>query len=78
MDIQLTEAQKMFVHLLKNFGCSKLQTTVMCLNLELPEDMLEMAEYMEQHMDATPTQLYEVCLKISSRRTLKEEQEMNE
>lgn len=77
MEMQLTEGQKMFVHLLKSFGCSKLQTIVMCLDLEHPEDMLEMAEYMEKNMDATPAQLYEMCLKISSRRTMIEEREMN-
>ena len=78
MEKSLTQAQKDFVHGLKLFGCSELQTIIMGLEMWHPDDLQEMLDYMVEHLDSTPAQLYEMCLKISSRRTLKEEQEMNE
>ena len=78
MEKSLTQAQKDFVHGLKLFGCSELQTIIMGLEMWHPNDLQEMLDYMVEHLDSTPAQLYEMCLKISSRRTLKEEQEMNE
>jgi hypothetical protein len=78
MEKSLTQAQKDFVHGLKLFGCSELQTIIMGLEMWHPDDLKEMLDYMVEHLDSTPAQLYEMCLKISSRRTLKEEQEMNE
>lgn len=64
----LTQAQKDFVHGTKLFGCSRLQTLVMGLELWHPDDLAEMLEYMVNNLDSTPAQLYETCLRISSRR----------
>lgn len=77
MEMSLTPAQKHFVHGLKLFGCSELQTIIMGLEMWHPDDLQEMLDYMVEHLDSTPAQLYEVCLKISSRRTMIEEREMN-
>lgn len=75
MEMSLTQAQKDFVHGLKLFGCSELQTLIMGMEMWHPEDLMEMLDYMTEHLDSTPAQLYEVCLQISSRRKQEEEQE---
>ena len=75
MDISLTQAQKDFVRGLKLFGCSELQTIIMGLEMWHPDDLDEMLNYMVEHLDATPAQLYETCLKISARRPDPEEEE---
>lgn len=73
MEKSLTPAQKDFIHGLKLFGCSELQTIIMGMNMWHPDDLKEMLEYMVDHLDSTPAQLYEMCLKISSRRKNPEE-----
>lgn len=74
MGDSLTQAQKAFVQGSKLFGCSFLQTLTMAAHLWHPADLAEMLEYMADHLDATPAQLYEACLKISSRRPSPEEE----
>lgn len=64
----LTQAQKDFVHGAKLFGCSFLQTLTMAAHLWHPASLADMLEYMVDNLDATPAQLYEKCLQISSRR----------
>ena len=76
MEMSLTQAQKHFVHGAKLFGCSLLQTMIMAMELWHPDDLSEMMEYMADHLDSTPAQLYEMCLQISSRREQPEELEM--
>ena len=76
MEMSLTQAQKDFVHGLKLFGCSKTQALVMTAHMWHPEDLREMLNYMVDHLDSTPTQLYEVCLQISSKRKQPEEPEI--
>ena len=68
MSESLTQAQKDFIHGAKLFGCSFLQTLTMLAMLWHPDDLVEMLEYMVDHLDATPAQLYDMCLKISSKR----------
>jgi hypothetical protein len=68
MELSLTQAQKNFVHGLKLFGCSKLQTIIMGLEMWHPDDLEEMLDYMVDHLDATPEQLYEKCLQIAAKR----------
>lgn len=75
MEKSLTQAQKDFIHGLKLFGCSLLQTMVMTAYMWHPDDLQEMLDYMVEHLDATPEQLYKICLKISSRREQPEENE---
>ncbi len=75
MSESLTEAQKAFVQGSKLFGCSFLQTLTMAAHLWHPADLAEMLEYMVDNLDATPAQLYEKCLQISSRRPDPEEQD---
>ena len=76
--MSLTQAQKDFVHGLKLFGCSELQTIIMGLEMWHPDDLQEMLDYMVDHLDSTPAKLYEMCLKISSRRKQHEELEMED
>ena len=73
MEMPLTQAQKDLVHGLKLFGCSKLQTIIMGMYLWHPDDLDEMLNYMVNHLDSTPEQLYEVCKKICSKRPEPEE-----
>ena len=73
MEMSLTQAQKDLVHGCKLFGCSKLQTIIMGMHLWHPDDLNEMLLYMVDHLNSTPEQLYEVCLKISSKRPQPEE-----
>ena len=73
MDFSLTQAQKDLVHGLKLFGCSELQTLIMGLKLWHPDDLQEMLNYMVDHLEATPEQLYEMCFKITSGREQPEE-----
>jgi hypothetical protein len=40
-----------------------------------PDDLQEMLNYMIDHLDATPEQLYEVCMQIASKREQPEEEE---
>lgn len=75
MELSLTQAQKDFVRGLKLFGCSKLQTVIMGLEMWHPDDLQEMLSYMVDHLDATPAQLYDVCKQISSRRVQPEDLE---
>ena len=76
--MSLTQAQKDFIHGLKLFGCSELQTIIMGLEMWHPDDLQEMLDYMVNHLDATPEQLYKVCKEISSKREPLEEPEMEE
>lgn len=69
----LTQAQKDLVHGLKLFECSRLQTLTMVAMLWHSDDLAEMLKYMVDNLDSTPAQLYEMCLKISSRRPSPEE-----
>lgn len=78
MEMSLTQAQKDFVHGLKLFGCSELQTIIMGLEMWHPDDLQDMLNYMVDHLDSTPAQLYETCLKISSKRKQTEELELEE
>ena len=78
MEMSLTQAQKDLVHGLKLFGCSLLETMIIAMELWHPDDLQEMLNYMVDHLDATPEQLYEMCLKISSKRKQPEELEMEE
>lgn len=78
MEKSLTQAQKDFVHGLKLFGCSELQTIIMGLEMWHPDDLQEMLNYMVDHLDATPEQLYNVCFQITSGREQPEELEMEE
>ena len=73
MELSLTQAQKDFVYGLKLFGCSELQTIIMGLEMWHPDDLQQMLDYMVDHLDSSPEQLYEVCLKISSKRLQPEE-----
>ena len=75
MEMSLTQAQKDLIHGLKLFGCSKTQALVMTAHMWHPADLREMLNYMVDHLDSTPAQLYEVCLKISSKRKQPEELE---
>ena len=68
MELSLTQAQKDFVHGLKLFGCSDLQTIIMGLEMWHPDDLMEMLDYMVDHPNSTPAQLYKVCLQIASKR----------
>ena len=68
MELSLTQAQKDFIHGLKLFGCSELQMLVMGMEMWHPDDLAEMLDYMVDHLDSTPEQLYEVCLQIASKR----------
>ena len=62
----LTQVQAAFVHLLKQRGCSLLQTLAITSRLEDPLKLADMLEYMADNPDSTPEQLYERCLTISS------------
>ena len=75
MELLLTQAQKDFVHGLKLFGCSELQTIIMGLEMWHPDDLKEMLNYMVDHLDSTPAQLYEMCFKITAGREQPEESE---
>ena len=68
MELSLTQAQKDFIHGLKLFGCSKMEALVMFAHMWHPDDLTEMLNYMVNHIDSTPAQLYEMCLNISSKR----------
>ena len=68
MELSLPQAQKDFIHRLKLFGCSKTQALVMTAHMWHPDDLQEMLTYMVDHLDATPEQLYDVCLSIASKR----------
>ena len=52
----------------------------MIITMELwhPDDLQEMLNYMVDHLDATPEQLYNVCFQITSGREQPEELEMEE
>ena len=75
MEMELTQAQKDFIHGLKLFGCGRTQALVMTAHMWHPDDLQEMLRYMVDHLDATPEQLYEVCMKISSGREQPEEED---
>ena len=75
MEMELTQAQKDFIHGLKLFGCSKMQALVMTAAMWHPDDLQEMLRYMVDHLESTPAQLYEMCMQISSKREQPEEQE---
>ena len=75
MEMSLTQAQKDLVHGLKLFGCSLVETMFITMEMWHPDDLQEMLEYMVDHLDSTPAQLYELCLKISSKRKQPEEME---
>ena len=75
MEMELTQAQKDFIHGLKLFGCSKMQSLVMTAAMWHPDDLQEMLHYMVDHLESTPAQLYEMCLKISSKRKQPEDLE---
>ena len=68
MSESLTQAQKDFVQGSKLFGCSFLQTLTMLAMLWHPADLGEVMMYMADNLDATPAQLYDVCVQISSKR----------
>ena len=67
-EISLTPEQKLFARGTRVFGCSFLQSLTMGAMLWHPDDLIEMMVFMGEHQDATPEQLYEVCLKIASKR----------
>ena len=75
MELSLTQAQKDLVHGLKLFGCSLLETLIIGMEMWHPDDLQEMLNYMIDHLDATPEQLYEVCMQIASKREQPEEEE---
>ena len=75
VELSLTQAQKDFVHGLKLFGCSELQTIIMGSEMWHPDDLKEMLNYMVDHLDSTPEVLYHVCLGISSKRKQTDEPE---
>lgn len=66
--MQLTQAQKDLVLGMKLHGCSIEQVLLTGVQLWHPDDIVEMILYMADNMEATPMQLYEVSLKISSAR----------
>ena len=78
MEKSLTQAQKDLVHGLKLFGCSLLETMVIAMEMWHPDDLQEMLAYMVDHLDSTPEELYEICLKITSTREDPEELEIEE
>lgn len=78
MEMELTQAQKDLVHGLKLFGCGLLQTIVMGAKLWHPDDLQEMLDYMVDHLDSTPEELYEICLKITSTREDPDELEIED
>ena len=78
MDMGLTLEQKQLIRGLKLFGCSLIETMAIVAELWHLDDVDEMLDYMFQHRDATPAQLYEVCCQISSRRGPMEEPEEEE
>lgn len=78
METSLTQAQKDFIHGLKLFGCSKTQALVMTAHMWHPDDLREILNYMVDHLDSTPEQLYEVCLQLSSKRKQPKEPETEE
>lgn len=78
MEMSLTQAQKDFIHGLKLFGCGRTQALVMTAHMWHPDDLQEMLNYMVDHLDATPEQLYNVCFQITSGREQPEELEMEE
>ena len=68
MEMSLTQEQKNFIHGLKLFGCSKMQALVLFAYMWHPDDLTEMLNYMVNHLESTPEQLYEVCMQIASKR----------
>ena len=64
----LTQVQKDFVILLKQHGCSLLETLAIASRMGNPLNLADMLEYMLDNPNSTPAQLYETCLRISSRR----------
>ena len=75
MERSLTPEQKDFIQGLRLFGCSDMEMLVMALEMWHPDDLQEMISYMVEHPDSTPAELYETCLKISSRRPDPEDEE---
>ena len=75
MEKSLTPEQKHLIQGLRLFGCSNIEMLVMVLEMWHPDDLDEMLNYMVEHPDATPAELYETCLKISARRPDPEEEE---
>jgi hypothetical protein len=75
MEMSLTQAQKDLIHGLKLFGCSRTQALVMTAHMWHPDDLQEMLNYMVNHLEATPKQLYEICFKITTGREQPEESE---
>ena len=73
MEMELTQAQKDLVHGLKLFGCSLLETMIIAMEMWHPDDLQQMLDYMVNHLEATPEQLYEVCMDIASKREQPEE-----
>ena len=78
MEMSLTQAQKDLIQGLKLFGCSLLEAMIITMELWHPDDLQEMLNYMVDHLDATPAQLYNVCFHITSGREQPEELEMEE
>ena len=45
-----------------------MEALVMFAHMWHPDDLTEMLDYMVDHLDSTPEQLYNVCLQIASKR----------
>ena len=73
MEMSLTQAQKDLIHGLKLFGCGRLEAMIITMELWHPDDLQEMLNYMVDHLEATPKQLYEICFKITAGREQPEE-----
>ena len=68
MEDSLTQVQREFVCLLKQHGCSLLETLVIAARMGNPLNLADMLEYMLDNPDSTPAELVRMSLQISSKR----------
>lgn len=68
MAMSLSPAQKNLIQGLKAFGCNEMRGMAIMAYLDNPEKVEEMRRYMVENPESTPTELYKMSSKISSRR----------
>lgn len=74
MEDSLTQVQRDFVCLLKQHGCSFLETLVVSARMGNPLNLADMLDWMADNPGATPAELLRMSSQIYSKRLDPEEQ----
>ena len=74
MEDSLTQVQRDFVCLLKQHGCSFLETLVVCARMGNPLNLADMLDWMADNPGSTPAELLRISSQIYSKRLDPEEQ----